>query len=643
MFDLFRSRAKAVRYLLGALLMLVAISMVVTLIPGFVGASYAPENIIAEIGDDVLTAREVQMIIQQQLRNKAFPREMAGVYVPMIINQMIAERAVAYQAARMGFRVSEADVALAVESMMPQLYQNGKFVGRDVYAQILSQQMNMTIPEFEENVRKQILLTRLENFVLEGVAVGDREVEQEFRRRHEKIKVDYISISPADFRSKVTVSREEMLAHYNANKNSFQVGEKRDVGLIAVEEGAVAQNLQITDEELRRIYQSEPDRFRTPERVKVRHILLKTTEKSEEEKAKIKAKAEDLLKQLKNGADFAALAKAHSEDAGTKENGGDLGWITRGQTVENFEKTAFALKPNELSGVITTEYGYHILQVLEKEPARLRPFEEVKAELAEEQKKQRLYDRMQELADQARAELIKAPMQGDQIAARLGLKFVRIDKFTPGDPIPGLGTSPDLDEAIASLAKGGVTPVTQLGSNRLVVAAVTEVYPARPAEFAEVEDRIRETLISQKAQAMAEEKTKQLREMMKTAGNDLEKLARALGVTVKSSPEFGREGSVEGLGSPVYLEDAFKAPVGQVVGPINAMGQTLVVRVTGKVEADLSKLAAERAEIVTAIKRRKAQERKELFEDGILTKLIQEKKVKIYDRNIQRLAALYRS
>lgn len=643
MFDLFRSRAKAVRYLLGALLMLVAISMVVTLIPGFVGASYAPENVIAEIGDDVLTAREVQMVIQQQLRNKAFPRDMAGVYVPMIINQMIAERAVAYQAARMGFRVTEADVALAVESMMPQLYQNGKFVGRDVYAQILSQQMNMTIPEFEENVRKQILLTRLENFVLEGVAVGDREVEQAYRRRHEKIKVDYISISPADFRSKVNVSREEMLAYFNANKSNFQVGEKRDVGLIVVEEGAVAQTLQITDEELRRIYQSEPDRFRTPERVKVRHILLKTTEKSEAEKAKAKAKAEELLKQLKSGADFAALAKAHSEDAGTKENGGDLGWITRGQTVENFEKTAFALKPNELSGVISTEYGYHILQVLEKEPARLRPFEEVKAELAEEQKKQRLYDRMQELADQARAELIKAPTQGEQIAARLGLKFVRVDKFTPGDPIPGLGTSPDLDEAIASLAKGGVTPVAQLGSNRLVVAAVTEVYPARPAEFAEVEDRIRETLVSQKAQAMAAEKTKQLQEMVKTAGNDLEKLARALGVSVKSSPEFGREGSVEGLGSPVYLEEAFQAPVGQVVGPINAMGQTIVVRVTGKVEADMSKLPAERAEIVTALKRQKAQERKELFEDGILTKLIQEKKVKIYDRNIQRLAALYRS
>jgi peptidyl-prolyl cis-trans isomerase D len=643
MFDLFRSRAKAVRYLLGALLMLVAISMVVTLIPGFVGASYAPENVIAEIGGEVLTAREVQTVIQQQLRNNAFPREMASVYVPMIINQMIAERAVAYQAERMGFRVTEADVALSVESMMPQLYQDGKFIGRDAYAQFLSQQMNMTIPEFENNVRKQILLTRLANFVLEGVVVSDREVEEEFRRRHERIKVDYVSISPVDFRAKASVSKEELLAYFEQNKSGFQIGEKRNVELIVVEEGAVAQTIQLPDEELRRIYQSSQDRFRTPERVKVRHILLMTTEKNEEEKAKAKAKAEDLLKQLQGGADFAALAKAHSEDTGTKENGGDLGWIVRGQTVENFERTAFALKPNELSEVISTEYGFHILQVLEKDTARLRPFDEVKAELAEEQKKQTLYDRMQTLSDEARAELIKNPTLGGQIAKRLGLRFARVEKMTMGDPIPGIGTNPELDEAIASLAKGGVTPVTQVGSNRLVVGVVTEVFPARAAEFAEVEDQIRETLISQKAQEMALEKTKQLPELMKAAGNDLQKLARALGTTVKSSPEFGREGSVEGLGSTVYLEEAFRAPVGEVVGPISAMGQTMAVRVTHRVDADMSKLAGERTEIVTALKRVKAQERKELFEDGIVAKLIEEKKVKIYDRNIQRLSSLYRS
>ena len=643
MFDLFRSRTRAVRIMLGALLMLVAVSLVVTLIPGFVGAEFAPENIIAEIGDDVLTAREVQIIVQQQLRNNAFSRDMAGVYVPLIINQMIADRAVAYQAERLGFRATDADVALVVESMMPQLYQDGKFVGREVYAQVLSQQMNMTIPEFERNVRKQILLTRLSNFVLEGVVVSEREIEEEFRRRHEKIKLDYVSVSPADFRSRVGVTAEEMKEYFERNKSSYQIGERRNVELIAVEEAAVAKTIQVPDEELRRIYQSSQDRFRTPERVKARHILLMTTGKSDEEKAKAKAKADELLKQLKGGADFAALAKANSEDTGTKDNGGDLGWITRGQTVENFEKTAFALKPNELSDVIATEYGYHIIQVLEKEPARLRPFEEVREELVKEESTQRLYDRMQELADQARAELVKNPAQGEQIATRLGLRFLRLEKFTPGDPIPEIGGGADLEEAIRSLAQGGVTPVVQVGTNRLVVAAVTEVFPARQAEFAEVEDRIRETLIAQKAQEMAQEAVKRLEELAKTAGGDLEKIARALGLAVKTTPEFGRRDTVEGISSTVYLEEAFKAPVGQVVGPLSAAGQTLLVRVTKRVEADMSQLKEQRAEILNALRRQKAQERKELFEDGVLTRLIQEKKVKIHDRNIQRLAALYRS
>jgi len=643
MFDLFRSRTRAVRIMLGALLMLVAVSLVVTLIPGFVGAEFAPENIIAEIGDDVLTAREVQIIVQQQLRNNAFSRDMAGVYVPLIINQMIADRAVAYQAERLGFRVTDADVALVVESMMPQLYQDGKFVGREVYAQVLSQQMNMTIPEFERNVRKQILLTRLSNFVLEGVVVSEREIEEEFRRRHEKIKLDYVSVSPADFRSRVGVTAEEMKEYFERNKSSYQIGERRNVELIAVEEAAVAKTIQVPDEELRRIYQSSQDRFRTPERVKARHILLMTTGKSDEEKAKAKAKADELLKQLKGGADFAALAKANSEDTGTKDNGGDLGWITRGQTVENFEKTAFALKPNELSDVIATEYGYHIIQVLEKEPARLRPFEEVREELVKEESTQRLYDRMQELADQARAELVKNPAQGEQIATRLGLRFLRLEKFTPGDPIPEIGGGADLEEAIRSLAQGGVTPVVQVGTNRLVVAAVTEVFPARQAEFAEVEDRIRETLIAQKAQEMAQEAVKRLEELAKAAGGDLEKIARALGLAVKTTPEFGRRDTVEGISSTVYLEEAFKAPVGQVVGPLSAAGQTLLVRVTKRVEADMSQLKEQRAEILNALRRQKAQERKELFEDGVLTRLIQEKKVKIHDRNIQRLAALYRS
>ncbi len=643
MFDLFRSRAKAVRYLLGAVLMLVALSMVVTLIPGFVGASYSTDgNIVAEIGDEALTIRDVQLEIQQAIRNNRFPREMASAYVPTIVNNMIASRAVAYQAQKLGFEVTDADVAQAVRSMMPQLFPGGRFVGREAYAMYL-QQMNLTIPEFESNVRKQILLLRIMNLALEGEVVTDEEVEEEFRRQNEKIRIEYIALSPSDYRDQVQVTPEEIQQYYERNKPTFRIPEKRDVRILVVSEGEIGKSIEVPEEELRRAYRAEQDRFRLPERVKVRHILLKTTDKSPEEIEKLKAKAEELLQQLKNGADFAKLAEENSDDKGTAVQGGELGWITRGQTVENFEKVAFSLKPGELSDVITTEYGLHIIQVEAKEPARLRPFEEVRDELAAEKKKQFVYDRMQQLADQARAELLKNPLGAEEIASRLGITLLRADRISPGDPIPELAGNAQMLEEVRSLDKGGVTQVYQLGEDRLAVAAVTEVYPERQAELSEVEDQIRERLINQKAAELVQQKRQQLEELMKSANGDLRKIARALGVKVQTSEPFSRTGGIEGVGAATYMMEAFDKPVGSLVGPINAMGRTLVCKVIEKIPADMTKLAEERDRIRTALQRQRAQERRDLLEDSILTHLIEEGEVKIYDGAIQRLISIYTS
>lgn len=640
MFDLFRSRAKAVRYLLGAVLLLVALSMVITLIPGFVGATASQDNIVAEIGGEVITTRDVQLTLQQQLRNNSFPREMAGVYVPVIVNQMISDRAIAYQAERMGFRVTDADVAFAVESMVPQLFENGKFVGKDAYAQYLSQ-MNLTIPEFESNVRKQILLLSLANLALEGVVVTQKEIEEQFRKQNEKIKIDYISIAPADFRSQVKVTPEEVKSFFDKNTGAFQIQQKRDVTMLMVEEGEIAKAFPVAEAELRKIYDSSQDRFRTQERVKVRHILLKTMEKSDDDKKKTKTRMDDFLKQLKGGADFAEVAKKNSEDTGSAINGGDLGWIVSGQTVENFQKTAFALKPGELSDVISTEYGFHIIKVEGKEQPRLKPFEEVKSEIEEEQKKQLVFEKMQQIADEARSELVKNPAQAGEIAAKRGIKLLRADKWSSGDPLTGLGTAPEVAEAISGLEKGGVSPVTQVGTNRLVVAAVTESYPARPAQLAEVEQSIREQLISNKSQEMVQEKAKEIPEKMKAAGNDLAKLAKELGTTVKSAPEFSRDGNVQNLGGAAYFASAFDLPAGSLVGPLNVTGQTVIAKVVSKVEPDRAQLEKDRASVENTLKSQKARQRRELFEDGILTKLISDGKVKIYERNIQRLSTNY--
>jgi len=165
MFDLFRSRDKAVRYLLGGLLGLVALSMVITLIPGYGSATRAPEQVIAEVGKEQITVREVQTTLQGMMRNKSIPPEMVQLYIPQLVDQMINERALAYQAKRMGFEVSEAETANAIRSVLSQLFPTGEF-NKEVYERFLSEQ-GLTIGEFESNIAKNLLVLKLRNIALD--------------------------------------------------------------------------------------------------------------------------------------------------------------------------------------------------------------------------------------------------------------------------------------------------------------------------------------------------------------------------------------------------------------------------------------------------------------------------------------------
>ena len=235
-----------------------------------------------------------------------------------------------------------------------------------------------------------------------------------------------------------------------------------------------------------------------PERVHARHILLKTEGKSDAEKKALQAKAEDLLKQLKNGADFAELAKKNSDD-GSKEQGGDLGWFVRNQMVPEFDSVAFALKPKELSGVVTSQFGYHIIQVLEKDPAKLKPFEEVKDELAKEVRAQAVTDKMQTLGDQMHADLVKSPKSAAEVAKKYGADVIAMPSASPGEAIPGLGANPEIDSALASMKPDEVSPVLVLPNNRMAVVILNSRTPGRPAEFSEVQAQIRDKLVNDKA------------------------------------------------------------------------------------------------------------------------------------------------
>jgi peptidyl-prolyl cis-trans isomerase D len=640
MFDLFRSRAKATRYLMGGLLMMVAIMMVVTLIPGINAPSRTDSQVLAEIGGDALTWTEVQRTVQAQLQNKAFPPQMASIFIPQVADRMIAEFAMAFEAQRLGFMVTDADVATAIRAMMPQLFDGETFAGREAYASVLAQQ-NTTIQQFEIMLRKQLLIEKLQSLTMEGIVVSDQEVQAEFHRSADSVKIEYVLIDPAKLVAELVIQPQELQTYFAANRNSYQIPEKRSAQILLVDESVVAQSITVPEADLRRAYDQNKDTFRLPERVHVRHILLKTTGKSAEETAKIKIRTEELLKQIRQGGDFAELAKKNSEDTGSAAKGGDLDFIVRNQTVKAFEEAAFSLKPKETSSVITTEYGFHIVQVLEKQEARLRPFEEVKTQLAEERKKQQVYDTMQSLSDQARAALAKDPKAAEKIAGDLKLQLVRADKVGPDEPFPGIGTSREIGDAISPLRKNEVTPVVQIGPTRLAVAVVTEVFQARQAEFAEVEAKIKSVLGTQKMGQLTEQRAKEVLSRALAMNGDLKKTAQAMGLDWKATAAFSMEGGAEGLGPAENVREAFTRAVGEIFGPVTVNNRMFICKVTEKLTADVAQLAARRQELSDQLKTAKARERMALFQQNLRDRLEKEGKIKIYQDAINRLVASY--
>src|SRR6202049_4966536 len=423
MFDLFRSRAKAVRILLCAMLSMVALSMLVYLIPGSgTTVGDTSDQVIAEIGKEAVTAPEIELQLRNVLQNRQLPRDMVDSYVPQLVEQAIADRAVAYEARQLGFQVSDKQLARTIRSL-----QFGN-LPPDQYRQYIEQQLGMTVADFENNIRLKNYQDSIQMVALEGIGVSPAEVEAEYRKRNDKIKLDYISFDPTKLAAELKPTPEDLKSLFDNSKSIFSVPETRDVQLIVADQAKVAESIQVSDAQVASYYNSHKDQYRTAERVQARHILLSTTNKPKDEIPKIQAKAEDLLKQIRGGADFAQLAQKNSEDPGSASKGGDLGWVVRGQMVKNFEDTVFSLKPKEVSNVITTEYGLHIIQVMEKEPARLRPIEEVKAEIATALKNQTVFEQMQNLTDQAHAELVKAPQNAQSIAQKLNLLFVTAAK-----------------------------------------------------------------------------------------------------------------------------------------------------------------------------------------------------------------------
>jgi peptidyl-prolyl cis-trans isomerase D len=639
MFDLFRSRQKAVRYMLIGLLSVVALSMVTYLIPGFGSPtqSTAEDGTLAEIGNTKLTAQEVVTAMQSILQRGQLPPDAVDVYVPQIVDEMVQQRAIAYEFGRQGLKVSDDEVLAGLETASPQYFKDGVLIAKDEYEQRLAAQ-GLTLQDEVDEMRRNLMLVKVKNIVYAGVLVPDKEVEAEYRRQKERITIQYIAFPAAKFMSDVKVSDQDVHAFFESHHAEYFTPEKRSFQVLIVDQAKLEQTMVIPDADLRAIYNGSMDNFRMPERVKARHILIKTQGKSDAEKKAALAKAQDILKQLKAGADFAQMAMKNSEDSSNAPKGGDLGWFVRGQMVPEFDKAVFAMKQGDLSDIVNTEFGYHIIKVDEKENARVKPFEEVKADLAAEIKKQRITEKMQTTADQVHDALAKSPGSAADIAKKFGVDIATVTDATAGSPVPTLGSAPEIDNALAQIKPNEVTPVLTLPANRLVVAVLTARTPSRPAIFDEVASKVRERMTTLKAEEVAKVKAKEAADKLR-AGEDIEKVAKEYKLEVSKPAEFGRSDSVEGLGQAAYVLEAFSKPVGTVLGPTNIMNRDIVYKVVGKLEPDMAAFPAEKESIRSTLRGQKANERWNLFMDSVTAKLTADGKLKVNKELITKLAA----
>jgi len=623
------SRKTGLRILLGAVVLVLGGSMLLYLVPQTPGTGEASStDTIAKVGDETVSTAEVrQQLAEIQQRNQV-PKQLESLYARQILNQLIFQKEMEYEAKRLGIRVSDQEQADRIRQFLPTAYNGDTFVGRDRYASEVQARFQLTVPVFEELIRQGLLQDKFRKLVTDGVSVGPSELQDEFKYKNEKVKLDYAFIKPEDLEAKITPDEAEIKASYEKNRSRYQVPEKRVARYGLIDLNQLRQTAQVSDDELKAQYQQNIQQYQVPSRVHVEHILLMTVGKTDAEVEEIRQKAEDVLKQAKKGAKFEDLAKKYSEDPGTKDKGGDLGWLTQGQTVPEFEKTAFGLDIGKMSDLVKTQYGFHIIKVLDKETAHTKPFDEVKDSI----KTPLLLAKADKLASEESDQLSAAIRRSNKVSLDdLGKQFHLIlgetRPVSAVDPILELGNSKEAKEAIFRLHQDELSLPIRTDRGYLVLS-VKQTQPTHPGSLEEVRDKIVTELKQQKSTELARAKAEDLTKRVK-AGEKFDAAAKSLGLEAKSSDLFARNGSISGAVSGKQVSAAFQLKTGDVGAPLNLGANWFVYRVAEKQEPNPADFEKQKKELTDQVLQTKRNLAFEAFRTSLETRLKQEGKLQI--------------
>jgi peptidyl-prolyl cis-trans isomerase D len=626
-----------VKITMWVLLVLISISMVITLVPGLVGGSTtnSPDT-IASVGGQDISVLEVQQRLNMVLHGQSVPEMLKGLYAKQVLDQMIFSRALELEAQRLGLNVTSQEESDRIKQLLPSAWQDGAWA-KDRYVSEVQTRTGMSVPEFETFLRDDMLMEKFRRLVTSSISVSPGEIQNEFRRRNEKVQIEYALVKPAELASSIHPSDAELSAYYAKNAGRYQVPEKRSARYALLDLAKLRETTTVSDDSLRAYYNAHMDQYKVENRAHVEHILFKTIGKTDAEIAEIRQKAEEVLKKAKSGANFEDLAKKYSEDDATKPKGGDLGWIVEKQTVPEFEHAAFSLPKGSISDLVKTQYGFHIIKVLDRETAHTRSFDEVRSTIVPILTDQKIAEEANNISTQMASAVRQSNRQSlDDLARKFNLKLGETPSAAVTDPVGDLGNSPELHLVLFQLRPGEISQPFQVPQG-FVIMTPKDIQAAHQGTLSEVHDRVLGDYQQEKSVELAKTKADEFAKRVQ-AGEPFDQAAKALGLTVVTPEPFARTGSVQDVGSAKLLEASFGMPVGQVNPPTQVAGNWLVYRVVAHQPANPEDLAKQSDQIKQQLLQAKQTADFEAFRTALEDRLKKEGKLVINADAMKRLS-----
>jgi peptidyl-prolyl cis-trans isomerase D len=575
----------------------ISVSMVVYLIPGLTGQGAATADSYATVyphwyskilssGLDV-SQLQVEKTARAQLAQQHYPDNpmILGLFEQQVGQRLIQQQILLAEADKLGIRANENDVRafLHTGGAGERIFPGGNYIGDAAYTNLIAS-LNMSVPEFEEDVKHDIVVRRLEAFLTGGVTVGDKDVRDEYRKNNIKIKFDYAVITSDDLRKTINPPDSELEAFFksNASRYSSAVPEQRKIRYFAFTPNDLPGGIpQPTQQEIKAYYDAHQSEYQTPEQARSRHILITVPAGADAKTdAAAKAKADDVLKQLKGGANFADLAKKYSDDPGSKDSGGELPLAQHGAMVPEFDKAIFSQKIGDIA-IVKSQFGYHIVQVEERKPAHSQDISEVLPTIQATLLREKAAGVQDSYAKQLTAEATKNGLE--KTAAAHHLEVVTTPPVNHQGVISAL---PDGAQVIGRAfdMKQGDPPQSAPTGEGYAIFQVTGISPAHAPAFADWKSHVLDDYRDQKLPQLLNAKTEELAAKAKASG-DLAKAAKEVGATVKTSDLVAPDGQVPDLGQVTQAApQLLDLSVGAVSGPIETGRNGIVAKILDKQE-----------------------------------------------------------